>query len=326
MYLGRNMDPTRVYPLLAPSPACPGCAAEGLRALHVFPLNHNKRRVTRQLNLALMGCEHCGLVSSHPLPSDDDLAAYYSDDSGWDERVVAHEAGIDERLARRRASHSRQLAIIKTHVTFPDGNAAPRALDFGCGIGGWLEALKADGWATFGIEPGPRAAAITSARHTMLETIPEDASFDLVVLHHTLEHLKAPGETMRRLAAAIKPGGAIWIEVPDLGSLGSHRDVDYVAGDKHICSFTSTSLRSLLALNGLLLIRHSNETGWGETATRKRRRLACVGLKVEDPLPLPEFPLETALEALREYGAGAAEPTPRPAPRALRRLARRVLR
>ncbi len=45
------------------------------------------------------------------------------------------------------------------------GAPGRRALDFGCGIGGWLDALAADGWETTGIEPGVSAATAMAARH-----------------------------------------------------------------------------------------------------------------------------------------------------------------
>jgi SAM-dependent methyltransferase len=323
------MEPTRFLPLLRPIRGCPGCGDGILRPLHVFPVNHNKRRVTRQLNLALIGCERCGLAFSHPAPDAEELASYYGADAdGWDQRIATASDAVAEQLARRTATHRRHLELIRRYVELPDGTAGnrPRALDLGCGIGGWLDALQQEGWETFGIEPGPRAASIAAARHTLLDAIPADGTFDLVVVHHTLEHLEDPGSTLKQLAGALRPGGTIWISVPNLETLGSHRDFVYVAGDKHICSFTSRSLEALLALAGIELVTHSEAPGWHDNGLVAADRLACIGRRVSGQLDAPADPLEPAIEALLAYGATRPEPQPRPKPSLLRRVVRRARR
>ena len=48
---------------------------------------------------------------------------------------------------------------------------------------------------------------------------PGEPSFELVVVQHTLEHLRNPRETLSRLAAATVPGGLIYVSVPNLPTL-----------------------------------------------------------------------------------------------------------
>nr|MBA2297973.1 class I SAM-dependent methyltransferase [Actinomycetota bacterium] len=230
------MLPTRVFPLLSPLPPCPVCGTPSTRALHVYPVNHNKPRATAQLNVALLGCERCGVVCSHPRPSDEALTAYYSRSDGWDDRITEDEAEALRRVRKLRSKHAADLDRLAAVVELPapGGEPRPRALDFGCGIGGFLSALRDRGWDTFGIEPGRRAAAIAAREHELLETPPGDASLDLVVLHHTLEHLPDPAGSIAALTASLRPGGAIWISVPNLETLGEHRDLDYKASDKHV--------------------------------------------------------------------------------------------
>ena len=124
-----------------------------MRALHVFPINHGKPRVTRQLSLALLGCERCGLVFSAPTPTAAELDAYYgSEGEGWDVRIAVEPGELAARLERKRASNERDYAVLAANAELPE--RPRRALDFGCGIGGWLDVLAADGWETAGIEPG----------------------------------------------------------------------------------------------------------------------------------------------------------------------------
>ena len=318
---------TRVFPLLAPPEPCPVCGVTGQLPLHVFPVNHNKPRATSQLNVALLGCSSCGIVYSFPRPSDEALTAFYSRSDGWDDRITEDEAEAGLRVQKLRAKHAADLDRLGAVVELPEpaGGVRPRALDFGCGIGGWLGALRDRGWETFGIEPGRRAAAIAAREHELLERPPGDASLDLVILHHTLEHLRDPAAAVGDLTASLRPGGAIWISVPNLETLGTHRDLDYMASDKHVCTFTTAAVRSLLALAGVELVAASTEPGWPDSA-HNPKRLICVGVRREGPLPLPAGPLEPALAALAAYGAGCPEPEPRPQPSRLRRLARRLRR
>jgi len=122
----------------------------------------------------------------------------------------------------------------------------------------------------------------------------------------------------------------MWISVPNLESLGDHRDLKYMASDNHVFTFTSASVGSLLALAGIELVAHSMEPSW--PGYRRSKRLVCVGVRREAPLPLSADPLKPALLALAAYADGHAESTPSPAPRgvrfiprSLRRLGRQLL-
>ena len=50
------------------------------------------------------------------------------------------------------------------------------------------------GWETYGIEPSTTVAFL---RHRQLEAAPQDGTFDLVILHHVLEHVPKPLEVLR---------------------------------------------------------------------------------------------------------------------------------
>jgi SAM-dependent methyltransferase len=314
------VDPHRFFPLLAPVPDCPGCAGRELRPLHVFPIRHNKRRLTPQVSLALVGCEACGLVFSHPQPTPDEVERYYGGDDGWQARIPSDDAAIEAARAKRLGVHRGHLALVERHGGARDG----RALDFGCGIGGWLDALAEAGWETYGIEPGPAAAAIAGRSHRMLDAIPEDGGFDLVVVHHVLEHLTGPRETLDRRARALAPGGVLWISVPNLETLPEHRDWTYVANDRHVLSLTSAAISSLAARAGIETVAHSNRPGWGDAEPRDR--LMWIGRRTDAAVPLPEEPLRPALEALAGYARTRRIPAP-PPPRPLwRRAARRLVR
>jgi SAM-dependent methyltransferase len=251
-----------------------------------------------------VGCEVCGIVFSHPLPSDEDLDRYYSGSAGWESRIPRSQAKIERRLEVKRSRYARHLAALE-RVMGQSGAAdrPPKAFDFGCGLGGWLDVLKVRGWETYGLEPGPAAREVASREHAILTAVPADAVFDLVIVNHVLEHLRDPLSVSRSLAAATREGGHLYVSVPDFGRLPEHRSFSYVKNERHIFSYTSSSLHSLFALAGFELIDHSNQAGWpGEPIDKNDAKgLKALGVRVQRKLALPLDPLAEAIESMRAY-------------------------
>jgi SAM-dependent methyltransferase len=46
-----------------------------------------------------------------------------------------------------------------------------------------------------------------------------DSHYDLIILHHVIEHIPAPVPILEMICAKLKPGGLIWIAFPSLRSL-----------------------------------------------------------------------------------------------------------
>jgi len=104
--------------------------------------------------------------------------------------------------------------------------SSARVLELGCGRGDTLAYLKREGrceWAG-GIELFPAAAAVARGRvDWLLEGDAErldiglaPASLDLVLCLDVLEHLVDPWTMMRRLAALLRPGGAVVASIPNV--------------------------------------------------------------------------------------------------------------
>lgn len=270
------------FPLLELPTECPVCAAPALRPLHVYL---SRPRVTEAWALALIGCERCGVAFAHPLPTEAELDAYYTNEGGWDARHSADMSRADRSNRAKRRRCEQLLAAFAPSMDLP---SRPRVFDFGCGTGAWLDFLLDEGWETCGLEPGAKAAATASRRHRIVGDIP-DEQFDLVVVHHVLEHLRDPAGTMRALAAV---GRYVVVAVPDFGRLPDHGDFHYVSSRVHVFSYTEAALRSLLGLVQF------------ETVASDRthpRRLAVLGRRIDAPVPLPPNPLSEAIESLRRF-------------------------
>lgn len=105
-------------------------------------------------------------------------------------------------------------------------------------------------------------------------TAPLPPGVDAVHLNHTLEHLRDPLVALARLRAALRPGGSIWVEVPnELDALFER--VRWVLlrrltpspspGNPHLFFFTPRALRHLLVRAGFHAVevvterRHADE-------------------------------------------------------------------
>ena len=168
--------------------------------------------------------------------------------------------------------------------------AGLKALDFGCGTGRILDALRRLGIDTYGIDP---ATDDTVTGHTMLREIPATSDFDVVVVKHVLEHLTEPLGVRRRLRGALHPDGVLALGVPDLGLAPLTGKLNYCINDrKHVSAFTRQSLTALLALAGLHPLEFFN--------SEDRRRLRCVAALDSSAAPVAH-PLRDGAQAIRAY-------------------------
>ncbi|MBB1059130.1 class I SAM-dependent methyltransferase [Marilutibacter spongiae] len=130
-----------------------------------------------------------------------------------------------------------------------------RLLDVGCGNGAFLSRAADAGWTVEGIEPDPQAAAV--ARRTgfnvweaSLEDVSPTQPFDRITLSHVLEHLHEPGAALQRMRGWLKPGGEIWLAVPNPGGPGHRyfgRNWFSLDPPRHLCLPTSRQLLAMLA-------------------------------------------------------------------------------
>lgn len=323
------------FPLLDAATACPVCQAERPQPLHVYP--NPKRRIARAERLILTGCRVCGVAWSHPLPSEQEVEAWYAGTQGWEQRpgLRSHadrgdeaEAKLRRKLEAKRSTRERETELLLSTLGELPGSEPPTVLDFGCGIGAWLDAFAARGWVTSGIEPGPTARAITARRHRVIEAPPDEPEFDLVVVQHVFEHLRDPLGVARALAAAIRPGGRLFVSVPSFDRLPLHGKLGYTASGVHLFSYTAEAMTRMLALAGLRVTERLEGGGWEEGSQGPDVHLKVLARRDEAVGPVtggdPLSPVRTALEARGRAGLAAlAAAPPLVPPRGLARLSRR---
>ena len=95
-----------------------------------------------------------------------------------------------------------------------------RVLDVGCGVGLFLQKVKANGWNGVGVDMSK--PAVTYARNHGLEVhlgrIEQSSfkteTFDVITLFQTIEHLEDPLKILKKLHSLLKVGGVLLITTP----------------------------------------------------------------------------------------------------------------
>jgi SAM-dependent methyltransferase len=94
-------------------------------------------------------------------------------------------------------------------------------LDYGCGLGAFLKAIKSEGFAPYGVEFDSDAARFAK-QDVGCEVLPVSEfyelpikpSFDVIHLGDVLEHLSDPAATLSQLLGHLRPGGMVFAEGP----------------------------------------------------------------------------------------------------------------
>jgi SAM-dependent methyltransferase len=197
------------YPYQGHDVACPGCGHE--KHTRIAGIDRRLKR------LSTVACDSCGLLFTNPMPTDAELATYYSDFYRFDYQA-ADTAPKEKHLKKRRAEAAGRVSQLEGLL--PE---AGRTLDFGCGSGEFVGAMLTLGHDAHGFEPGDTYGSHAKSLYGERITVSgwQDVSyadrFDLITCFHVLEHLSNPVDALRQMAAWAKPEGFVFIEVPDLG-------------------------------------------------------------------------------------------------------------
>jgi len=137
-------------------------------------------------------------------------------------------------------------------------------LDVGCGDGGFLAEACACGWKVLGLEPDPKAAAIAKRRGVPvhlggLECLNGQAqAFDVITLSHVIEHVPDPVQTLRDCWRLLKSGGQLWLETPNVNSLGHQvfgPNWRGLEAPRHLVLFSPAALQRALSVAGFTASR-----------------------------------------------------------------------
>jgi len=223
---------------------CPACGHRGIRQAVEVP--------DHEYGLAYLArygqCQGCATLFQEPMPSEQDLAAFYP-------------------AEYHSMTHAGLLSAIRNHLRIARlEKLAPQEgpiLDFGCGDGAFLvqAARRMAARPLWGFEIAERAeksvlagGAVTIVRGALPDLLAVLPPCALITLNHVIEHLPGPEATVSALVEKLLPGGIFEGQTPAADSLERSvfgtRWSGYHA-PRHTVVFSRAGLRRLLETCGL---------------------------------------------------------------------------
>jgi len=158
-------------------------------------------------------------------------------------------------------------------------------VDVGAGSGRLLRKLQADGFRKLtGVDPYLSAPVDEPGLRLLRGHLGDlQGAFDLVMLHHSFEHIPDQVGTLREVARLVGDRGTALVRIPVADSWAwRHYGVDWVQLDapRHLYLHTQRSLAHVAGAAGLRIVRVRHDSGgvqfWGSELYRK-------GLPLVDP-------------------------------------------
>lgn len=135
-----------------------------------------------------------------------------------------------------------------------------RILDVGCGGGSFLERAMAKGWEACGTEfgAGPIAACRAKGIQVMEGPLrPGDhpaEGYDVICAFEVVEHLAHPGPEIDNMLKLLRPGGLLYLTVPNFNCLARRLDLAHwnvINYPEHLNHFIRRTMHRMLATRGL---------------------------------------------------------------------------
>lgn len=233
----------RIPPDLLIARACPTCGA-----------NDVAPELTKD-HMTIVRCRSCDLVFTNPVFDERHYREMYG---STEYQTIMRDLGEQSHVYRVERFGAERVALIEQQL---EPSAGPvRYLDVGCSTGFVVEAARGRGWNATGIDLNPSAIEFGKGRGldlrvASLEDEPfEPGSFDAVSLFDVLEHLPAPAAVVQQCTRLLKPGGILFLYVPNYDSASRmlmHGEAHFIWPTHHLNYYTPTTIRDFLLRQGL---------------------------------------------------------------------------
>ena len=218
-------------------------------------------RCCRVGEFQIVRCNGCGLIYTNPRRSAETISDIYSKDYFFSENPA--ELGYDD-----YSMHAEGLKeVFSDHLEFIERFVRPPAsiIDIGCAFGYFLESAKARGWTVEGVEVSPFASNMARRNagvRVHVGTLPSvglaASAYDAATMWDVLEHSFDPAAELAETNRILKPGGYLFMTVPNAGSflarsMGSHW-YGFKKAAEHNYFFSRDTLNRMLSRTGFTLV------------------------------------------------------------------------
>lgn len=213
-----------------------------------------------QLN-QIVKCTQCGLMYANPRTTEPDHVEIAKFDPDYVQEYL-----IQNKLPRFR-KEALQVRDYNSTRRFLASQRPDKGdlLEVGSGLGFLLSHFRKDGWNTTGVEPD-RGLCRYAERTLGMKVIPEllhaaglaDASFDVVLMMHVIEHVPDPTATLQEIHRVLRPNGLFVMETPCYDSLAFKilgRRERSLSCSGHIYFFTSETIERIARKAGFSVVK-----------------------------------------------------------------------
>ena len=233
--------------------ACPCCSSASIARVLTA-----KDHTVSQDYFDIWECSTCSIRFTQAVPDQDEIGKYYQS-----ENYISHsdtKKGLINALYHtvRKFTLLRKRNLIKKYTGIGEG----KILDIGCGSGAFLNTMRFSDWEITGLEPDESARKKAKEVYG-LQIDPseklfqlEPKSYDAITMWHVLEHVHKLNDYLDQLKKLLKPGGKIFIAVPNYTSYDADKyGKDWAAYDvpRHLYHFSPKAMNGLLTRHGLQL-------------------------------------------------------------------------
>ena len=179
----------------------------------------------------------------------------FSKDDYWLESVDP-----DGNKRNRIDEKEQYISDISAEMDYINKLKPGKILDIGCGLG-WLLSAVDDGWEKHGVEisqyASEYATKYANIKNDDFLNVDYDSNFfDLIVMHHVIEHMENPIENLKQAIRMLKDGGTMIIATPNFDS-GCARlfgnNYRLLHDSTHISLFSDDSMQRMLRDHSLLV-------------------------------------------------------------------------
>ncbi len=201
-------------------------------------------------------CKNCTQRFTQNIPGKEEIGKYYQS-----ENYISHSdtsKGFINNLYHkvRKLTLVQKRKLIENTTRKKTGNI----LDLGCGTGAFLDTMKNANWNTTGLEPDKTAREKALKLYGLhlddsekFYELPTQ-TFDVITMWHVLEHVHDLHKYIEQLKKLLKPGGKLFIAVPNYTSYDAKVYKEFWAAydvPRHLYHFSPASMETLLKAHGM---------------------------------------------------------------------------
>jgi 2-polyprenyl-3-methyl-5-hydroxy-6-metoxy-1,4-benzoquinol methylase len=214
----------------------------------------NKDRAGNYLKTVI--CMGCGLVRHDPIPTRQELSDFYLNNYRKEYKNTVKPK--KKHILRYGKWALERLDRFKNYI-----GTDTKILDIGSGSGEFVYLLNKMGYESTGLEPSldyskycKESLNINIIQDSFENMNFKAGEFDVITLHHVLEHLQNPFEALSKFNSWLEKGNLLVIDVPNID--GINRAFGNLFHYAHIYNFSPATLIAVAKKAGFEVVENQN--------------------------------------------------------------------